>query len=150
MARLKGLFAAYEMDRIELQHRAEREGWLNKRRYWNEMVKFQFGIREEIGDESYDLMLYATGRKNRVVMNELLEGSPAESYGFESGDVVVAYDGQRVFHGRELRRATATGERGEWITVDVLRGDQEVRLRAQRGPLGAKLKPARILPDGRW
>jgi hypothetical protein len=147
VARLEAIFNEYEMKRIELTHQAEREGWANRPRYWNEMIRFQFGMREEIGDENYDVMLYATGRKNRVVMSELLEDSPAERYGFEPGDVVTGYEGQRVFHGRELRRATAQGERGEWITVDVLRDGEPLRIRAQRGPLGAKLQPARLLPD---
>lgn len=150
VARLRATFDTYEMERIELQHQAEREGWLNKPRFWNEMVRFQLGLREEIGDESYDLMLYATGRKNRVVMGELLGGSPAEQYGFEAGDVVVSYDGKRIFHGPELRRATAQGERGDWVTIDVLRGGEVVRVRARRGPLGVKLRPARILPETLW
>jgi len=150
VARLQTVFNEYEMKRIDLVHQAEREGWANQRRFWDEMVQFQLGMREEIGDESYDVMLYATGRKNRVVMSELLGGSPAESYGFEQGDVVIGYEGQRIFHGRELRRATAQGERGDWVTVDVLRDGEPVRVRAQRGPLGVKLQPARILPESLW
>jgi hypothetical protein len=150
VARLQSLFNEYEMERVELLHQAEREGWADKRRLWDEMVQFQVGLREEIGDEDYDLMLYATGRKNRVVMGELLDDSPAERYGFEAGDVVVGYDGQKVYHGRELRRATAQGERGDWVTVDVLREGEFVRVRAQRGPLGVKLRPARILPEALW
>ncbi|MGI9591046.1 MAG: PDZ domain-containing protein, partial [Myxococcota bacterium] len=150
VTRLEALFNEHEMKRIELQHRAEREGWARTQRFWNEMIQFQLGMREEIGDENYDVMLYATGRKNRVVMGELLEGSPAESYGFEPGDVVIGYEGQRIFHGRELRRATAQGERGDWVTIDVLRAGEPRRIRAQRGPLGVKLQPARILPEALW
>ena len=150
VARLRRVFDAQEMKRIELQHQAEREGWLNKKRFRNEMVKFQLGMRGEMGDENYDLMLYATGKKNRVVMSEILPGSPAESQGFEAGDVVVSYAGRRIFHGGELRRATTEGERGDWVGVDVMRGGDLVRLRAQRGALGVKLVPARILPEALW
>lgn len=150
VARLRRIFDEQEMKRIELRHQAEREGWLDKRRYWNEMVKFQLGLRGEIGDENYDLMLYATGKKNRVVMSEILPGSPAEGQGFEPGDVVVSYDGRRIFHGGGLRQATTEGERGEWVNVDVVREDDVVRLRAQRGPLGVKLVPARRLPEALW
>ena len=110
----------------------------------------ELATREEIGDESYDAMLYATGRKNRVVIRELLENSPGRSFGFESGDVVLSYDDRLIFRGRELRRATTQGERGEWVTVDVLRNGEVVRLRAQRGPIGAQLQSARILPDALW
>lgn len=150
VARLQRLFNEYEMERVELRHQAEREGWADKPRLWKEMVNFQMGLREEIGDEDYDVMLYATGRKNRVVMGELLDDSPAERYGFEAGDVVVGYEGQKIYHGRELQRATAEGERGDWVTVDVLREGEFVRVRAQRGPLGVKLRPARILPEALW
>jgi len=150
VARLRQIFDEQEMRRIELRHQAEREGWLNKRRYWDEMVKFQLGLRAEIGDENYDLMLYATGKKNRVVMGEILPGSPAEGQGFEPGDVVVSYDGRRIFHGGGLRHATTEGEQGEWVSVDVVREDERLRLRAQRGPLGVKLVPARRLPEALW
>jgi hypothetical protein len=150
VARLRRIFDEQEMRRIELRHQAEREGWLNKRRYWDEMVKFQLGLRGEIGDENYDLMLYATGKKNRVVMSEILPGSPAEDQGFEPGDVVVSYDGRRIFHGGGLRHATTEGERGEWVSIDVVRDDELLRLRAQRGPLGVKLVPGRKLPESLW
>lgn len=150
VARLRERFSENAMERIELQNQAEREGWLSKRRYWNAAVSLELGLRQELGDEDYDLMLYATGQKNRAVIRDVLPNSPGESFGFQPGDVVLTYGGERIFRPRELRHATASGEPGEWVIVEVLRDGAIERLRAQRGPIGARLRPARVLPEALW
>jgi hypothetical protein len=148
--RLLALFDEIEMERSEVTEQAQREGWLNERRYRNEMLELELATREEIGDDSYDAMLYATGQQNRVKIRVLLENSPGHSFGFESGDVVLSYDGRLVFSGPELRQAAGHSESGDWVNVDVLRNGEVVHLSGQRGPIGARLQPARILPSALW
>ena len=149
--RLRELFDAIEMERIELMRQALREGWLTERRYRDEMVEFDREMREKIGDDSYDAMLYATGRDNRVRIRELLPNHPADkSFGLELGDVLLRYDGRLIFRAPELREASRLGEAGEWVSVDVLRNGEILHLRGQRGRIGARLEPARILPGAFW
>ncbi len=148
--RLTGIFSESEMQRIDLAHRARREGWHRKRRFYKAVEAQQGRLREEIGDETYDLLLYATGRANRVVLSDVLSDSPAASAGLLPGDMILSYDGQRVFAGRDLVRATTQGELGESVAVDVLRSGKIVRLYASRGALGARLRSARRMPEIRW
>ena len=148
--RLRELFDEIETERIAIMQQALREGWLDKRRYRDEMVELQRATREAIGDDRYDALLYATGEKNRVKIRVLLENSPNRSVGFEVGDVVLMYDGHLVFRPPELRETARLGEPGEWVTVDVLRNGEVVRLRGERGPIRARLQPTRILPDAFW
>ena len=148
--RLSDLFSESEMQRIDLTHRARREGWHRKRRYYNAIEAQEQRLREEIGDETYDLLLYATGRGNRVVLSDVLGDSPASSAGLRPGDMILSYDSVRIFAGRDLLRATEQGEIGESVAVDVLRGGEVVRLYATRGALGARLRSMRLLPETRW
>ncbi len=105
---------------------------------------FDRSTREQIGDDSYDAMLYATGRDNRVRIRELLENYPDSSFGFELGDVLLSYDGRLIFRAPELREASRLGEPGEWVTADVLRNGEVVRLRGPRGRIGVRLEPGRV------
>jgi hypothetical protein len=148
--RLREIFDASEMEIINLRHQAMREGWLRSGRFMKELQALRAGLREEIGDESFDLLLYATGRKNRVSITNVLRDSPGERAGFQPRDIVLSYDGKRIFKTTELQRATTQGRLGVGVTVEVLRGDEVVRLYPVRGPLGFRLKPTRQMPQTRW
>jgi membrane-associated protease RseP (regulator of RpoE activity) len=148
--RLQGIFDASEMELLDLRHQATREGWLRSGRYRNEVNNRRARLREEIGDESFDLLLYATGRNNRVLITDVLGDSPGERAGFRPGDVVVSYDGERVFKPRELQRATTQGRLGDRVVLEVLRDGEIIRLSLARGPVGVKLKPTRLMPPTRW
>ncbi len=148
--RLREIFDASEMEIINLRHQATREGWLRSGRYRRELRDLRIGLREEIGDESFDLLLYATGRKNRVLITDVLGDSPGERAGFRPGDIVLSYDGKRIFKPAELQRATTQGRRGVGVAVEVLRGGEVVRLYPARGPIGVKLKRERRMPQTQW
>lgn len=147
--RLREVFDASEMALIELEHQARREGWYRNPRFWKTLRELRLGLREEIGDESYDQLLYATGRENRVVIEAVLRDSPGAQAGIQTGDVVVSYGGRRVFRAGELRDATTEGEVGERVTIDVLRNGESIRIYAQRGPIGVKLRAALVAPEVR-
>jgi hypothetical protein len=145
--RLREIFDASEMEIIDLKHQATREGWLRSGRYMRELNKLRAGLRAEIGDESFDWLLYATGRKNRVLITDVLGNSPAERAGFRSGDIVLSYDGKRIFKTTGLQRATTQGRLGDGVVVEVLRDGEVVRLYPARGPLGTRLKAAQQMPQ---
>jgi len=144
--RLRDLFNSSEMQLIDLEHQARREGWYRKPRYWKELRNMRSELRQEIGEEDYDLLLYAAGRNNRVVIDGILRDSPGERAGLEPGDVVLSYEGRRIYKAPELKHATVQGRAGDRVTIDVLRDGERVRVYTSRGPLGARLRPERILP----
>lgn len=148
--RLREIFDASEMEIIDLRHQATREGWLRSGRYMRELHDLRAGLREEIGDESFDLLLYATGRNNRVLIADVLRDSPGDRAGFRPGDVVLSYDGRRIFKTTGLQRATTQGRLGDGVVVEVLRGGEVIRLYPARGPMGFRLKPTRQMPRTRW
>jgi membrane-associated protease RseP (regulator of RpoE activity) len=148
--RLREIFDASEMEVIELRHQAMREGWLRSGRYMRELGALRAGLRREIGDESFDLLLYATGQKNRVLITDVLGDSPAARAGFQPGDVVLSYDGKRIFKPTALQRATTRGRLGDRVPVEVLRDGEVIRLYPARGPLGTRLKSKRQRPLLQW
>lgn len=149
VAALRERFDAHQLDVLYLRDQAAREGWANRPRFANEVTSLRTSLRQELGDEDTDLMLWATGQFNRVELASVLTGSPAVAAGLQSGDVVVRYDDQRIFDGRELQQATRAGEAGELVAVDVDRDGQELRFYLPRGPLGVQLRPTRRPPEPR-
>jgi hypothetical protein len=147
--RLRELSEEIERKRSKITQSAQREGRLGDRRHRDEMAEVERAAREEVGDDGYDALLYATGRQNRAKIRVLLEDSPGRSFGLEAGDVVQSYDDRLIFSPYELRRAAGQGEPGEFVKVDVLRDGELVQLLGQRGPIGARLQPARVPPTAR-
>ncbi len=131
-----------EMDRLFLRDRAIREGWMGTVRYSNEVEKLEGrkqDINNSLGDSGYDAYLYATNQSNRVVIREMLQGSPAKAAGLLPGDVVLSYGGKRMFATRDLQNATTGGRAGESVAVEILRNGQAMNLYIPRGPLGVYL-----------
>ena len=135
-------FEQLEMDRLFLRDRAIREGWMGTVRYSNEVEKLEGrkqDINNSLGDDGYDAYLYATNQSNRVVIRDMLQGSPARAAGLQPGDVVLRYDGKRMFATHDLQNATASGRGGESIPIEIVRNGQVMNLYLQRGPLGVYL-----------
>jgi hypothetical protein len=148
--RLREVFERSEMEMIALRNQATREGWLRAQRFHQEVLARRAGLREELGDGSFDLLLYATGRNNRVIVADVLRGSPGERAGLQPGDVLIAYGERRVFHPIELQHATTGGKAGDRVPVWVLRDGERLRLHLEFGPIGAKLRSGRMLPEEPW
>ncbi|MDA1093495.1 MAG: PDZ domain-containing protein [Acidobacteria bacterium] len=62
------------------------------------------------------------------------DDSPAESAGFAEGDVVVAFDGERVRGVRQLTRLVRETPAGRTVQATVLRGGSEVELQVTPEP----------------
>ncbi len=139
---LREAFDASELALLQLEDEARREGWYDDPRYRLRLRDLRVALRAELGDERFDLILFATGRHNRVVVTDLLAGSPAERAGVQAGDEILSYAERQVFRGMELKRATTEGRTGERVELVVLRNGSRERLWVPRGPLGIRMRPA--------
>ncbi len=151
IAALRERFESQELATLYLRDRATREGWLATPRFVEEsraLAERTRTLRSELGDARFDWYLFATGQMNRVAIGDVLSTAPAAAAGVEAGDLVVGYDGARVFTPAELRDATGTGREGERVAVDLERRGQRVRVWIPRGPLGVRLGVRRERPQG--
>ena len=126
---------AYELylDNFEQEWLQRREAYLNG----DPVPTSRQRLREELGDEAYDRYLFASGSSNRVRIGRVMPGSAAEIAGLQNGDVVLSYDGRRLFDFTDLRVASYRGEPGESVTLEVRRADGSIaQLVMPRGPMG--------------
>lgn len=94
-------------------------------------------LRYELGDDAYDRYLYASGRPNRVRVRRVMSGSAAAAAGITEGDVLLSYDGERLFQFDDLREASYQGEPGDTVLLEVRRADGTVaQMVIPRGPMG--------------
>lgn len=139
---VRSLHDAFESARVELlNEKQEARLSRDRRRGRSALRDVRAALREVLGDERYDLVLYAANFPNRVRVGEVLPGSAAEAAGFRGDDVIISYDGARVFRGQELYAAMTQRERGQDVALRVERDGQVVDLRLQTGALGMTLRP---------
>jgi hypothetical protein len=93
-------------------------------------------LRASLGDDEYARYLEANGRPSAVRVSQVLEGSPASTAGLQSGDQVVSYNGERVFHTSDLRELTMQGEPGQDVVVEIDRDGVRMQLTLPAGPIG--------------
>lgn len=147
IARLEEVFETSELEVLYLRDQATREGWLDTPRFLQAMYQLRSGLREQIGDENFDWLLYATHRDNRVVAQSVIASGPAARAGIQAGDVILRYDGRAIFRGGELQSATSQGEAGRPVTLEVLTPNGQLRrLTVPSGPLGVQLAAKRLPP----
>jgi PDZ domain len=138
-----------QMELLYLQDQATREGWLGTPQYAQsvrDLINGPDSMREEIGSEVYDRFLYGSGQSNRVVINSVINRSPAQAIGLQPGDMILSYDEQPVFSASDLGRAISSGEPGERIVLEIDRAGQRVDLEIARGPIGVMLGGKRVKP----
>jgi hypothetical protein len=139
VAEIEARWEQFEMDKLYLADEAQRLGYIRKPKYKRKLVKLELELRNEYGPEGYDAFLYAVGKPNRVAVSHVLASSPAGLAGVMKGDVVIRYDGERVFFPYEFKKATSRGEPEDLVLLDVMRDGEEVNLRVPRGPLGIQM-----------
>ena len=137
----------FSLDRLALADQANREGWRYRPRFRREARRLESEMLGELGEERFDQLLYASGRSNRVVVRDVLEYSTAEYAGLQPGDIITRYDDRAIFDTRQLQSATAGGELGEPVRLELLRGGERVIVDVERGPLGTLLRSSREPPD---
>lgn len=150
--RLRERSERLELDRLYLRDRAVREGWASTQRFRDELRGLDAqgqALRDELGDERYDWLLFASGASNRVVVATVMERSPAGEAGIQPGDAIVRYGDARLFDARTLRDATTEGRAGETVPVEISRDGAVLRLFVPRGPLGVRLDESRVKPEAK-
>ena len=138
-----------ELQKLYLRDRATREGWLEEPRYNKERREYLNAVtelRDEVGDDAYDRLLYTLGRANRVVIQDVLQNSPAAQYGLQGSDQIIEYDGQRIFGSKELSSLATQGSSGVMTLVRVKREGAVHDIYLPRGPLGIRMSSARVAP----
>jgi len=145
--RLRRIWEEHELDRAYIQAEAIRGGYDHRKRHWREQIGLELAFRGDLGDDTYERVLYATGQPNRTVVGDLLSQSAASSAGLERGDVIWRYDGATILRPEELQNASSSGQQGEQIPIEVIRNGEHVRLFIQRGPLGVRLDRKHVSPE---
>jgi hypothetical protein len=138
-----------DLQQLYLRDRATREGWLNKPRYHKERREYLNAVtelRDEVGDDVYDRLLYTLGRPNRVAIRDIMQNSSAAQYGLQGGDEIIEYDGQRIFSSNELSSLVTQGGAGVMTLVRVKREGEIHDIYLPRGPLGIRMTTARVAP----
>jgi C-terminal processing protease CtpA/Prc len=137
------------LQRLNLRDQAIREGWQDTDEYiekMNALGDAAYGLKQEFGEEVYDQYLYASGRPNRVVVREIINGSVAQSAGLQPGDIITRYADELIYSMNDLRQATTRGTSGESILLEYMRDDQPYSATITRGPLGISMDFAHIAP----
>ncbi len=122
--RLEALYAQYDAVRT-----GEPQNFRNR-------VDSQDQLREELGDQSFERYLEATGQSTSVDIRQVISGSAGQTAGLQPGDRVVAYGGERVFNTGDLNQLTLQGSPGESVVVDIVRDGQPMQIFIPRGPIG--------------
>jgi len=138
-----------EYRRLELQNNIRRNKGAASNKYreqLRELNQNEISLRSELGDDAYDKYLFASQQNNRVKISSVMAGSPAESSGFDSNDIILSYDGQKILNWADIRRLTLEGEIGSYTNVDVLRNGERMNLMVPRGTLGVQLEPVQLDP----
>jgi hypothetical protein len=132
---------AMAMERLNMQYQATREGWIDTDRYRDALTDLP-DVREvvtnEYGDDAYDRYLYAAGRPNRLVVQDVFQDSPAGAAGLQPGDRVIAMADERIYSTRDLMNVASSGREGETVPLVVERGEAVFELYVPRGPLGIR------------
>ena len=70
------------------------------------------------------MLVVACAGSDRPVIQDVIDGYPAQEAGMQSGDVVTRMNGERIYLGREINLYTMVNS-GETITVEYLRDGQK-------------------------
>ncbi|MCD6412598.1 MAG: Do family serine endopeptidase [Elusimicrobia bacterium] len=96
-------------------------GWLGiEMREVDEVIEKQFGLKSEEG----------------VLVNRVIQGSPADEAGIKRGDVIVEYDGRPVKTPMDLKKFVQGTSPGEKVQIAVVRSKRNVSLTVKIGRLG--------------
>jgi hypothetical protein len=93
-------------------------------------------LRAELGDIEYEQYLAANGRPTAVQVSSVMEASPGQVAGLQSGDQITGYGGLRVFNTMELTQQTMQGVPGDSVVVDIVRDGAPMQIVLPRGPIG--------------
>lgn len=145
---LKIYFEQLEMDRLYLRDQSIRESWGREKlaEAMQALESREDDLKSQLGESTYDAYLYAAGRSNRVEVTSVLEKGQAGMAGIMSGDQITRYDNQRIYSGFDLREATASGNIGDSVEVEIMRDGRTMQFYLVRGPLGIRMNSVSAAP----
>ncbi|HJD31441.1 MAG TPA: RIP metalloprotease RseP [Candidatus Eisenbergiella stercorigallinarum] len=73
---------------------------------------------------AFAVLVVAYAGSDRPVIQDVIDGYPAQEAGMQSGDVVIRMNGERIYLGREISLYTLVNP-GETVTVEYLRDGQK-------------------------
>lgn len=74
--------------------------------------------------------------KDKVVVIEVIEGSPAQKAGVMQGDVILRFDGREIAQMNDLPKIVVDSVVGEEYELVILRDGEEIELKVKVGKLG--------------
>jgi len=108
-------------------------------------------VMEHETTSGWEQIAHFTFRRDRVSTSSLPEGglvvvgvtssSQAEAAGIEAGDVIVAYDGQRVASTAELSAAKEAASLDAPVVVELVRAGAQLTVTLTAGHMGCQLAP---------
>lgn len=87
-------------------------------------------------------------KEDKAVVSSPIEGSPAENAGVETGDVIIAVDGESV-RGMDLSKIAekVRGPEGTSVELTVLRNEEEREFTVKRAEIQAPVASWNIIPE---
>ncbi len=126
--------AEIEMERLQARYdamrMAEEQGFM-ARRFTDDSA-----LRAELGETDYERYLDANGRSTTARIDTVIPNSPAHNAGIQPGDVIVRYDGERVYSMMDMAGRIMQNEQQGNVVVDIERSGVPMQLVIPRGPLG--------------
>ena len=147
-SQMRAHFEQLELERLVLRNQSLREGWERQqlRAALREVALKESEIRNQFGEAAYDAYLFAAGLPNRVAVTSVLPSAQAGEAGIQPGDFILRYDDERIYDWFDLQEATATGEVGEMVSLEVERDGETLQFYLQRGPLGIRMNSISVGP----
>jgi hypothetical protein len=137
---LRERYEAFERERLDILDLETGEDGLLSTKGSRDLLILEGTLRSELGEHAYDAMLYSTGRDNRLLVRSVVDRSPAADAGIENGDVLLRYGDQRLFALLDLQQANRSGQPGEFVEVELLRGAERIWVFVPRGSLGVHVE----------
>jgi membrane-associated protease RseP (regulator of RpoE activity) len=134
--------ASWILDRVERLQMEQIQAIYDARQSGEPLDRSDFrldpdrALRTQIGDAEYEQYLEAFGRSTSVAVGTVLESSPGQRAGLQSGDQIVGYGGQRVFSYSELSERTMNAAPGQSVVVDIIRDGAPMQIVVEAGPIG--------------
>jgi S1-C subfamily serine protease len=92
-----------------------------------------------MSEEEYDRNLYASGMPNRLVITGVTPNSPAQNAGLAVGDIIITFNGRRVFDWLDMRLSQANVP--ELVAMELQRDNDIYQALVPPGPLGIQTNP---------
>ena len=146
---IKNQYETTEMEKLYLRDRAIRENWIGTERYTNELSELNNrfdSFRSQTDNNVYETLLFATGQSNRVIIQDVMQNSPASQAGIKTGDYLLQYGDTRIYSAFDLRRAISDGESGEEVKIELSRDGSGLSVYMLRGPMGIRMESTSVQP----